>query len=185
MHYTRTLRGIAIDGPAREKNLGKGCSVTNCGFPATVKGMCRRHFQRLRSAVSIDAPWRLNYAADAMCSLSGCEKRPSGNGYCKSHEQTFRNYGEAAFSHLERFMMSGCDICGSKTILSDKGYYLWRIDHDHSCCNGQTTCGNCIRGVLCHSCNAGIGLLKDSVYVMTRAISYLTRGTVEEQRRQA
>ena len=185
MHYTRTRRGIPIDAPEQKRNVGNGCEVISCELPATVKGMCRRHFQRLRSAVSMDAPWRLNYAPGAVCSLSGCDKRPSDNGYCKSHAQTFRFYGASAFDHLERFMMSGCDICGDKTILSEKGHLLWRIDHDHSCCKGKRTCGNCIRGVLCHSCNAGIGLLKDSVYVMTRAISYLTRGTVEEQRREA
>lgn len=185
MHYTRSLRGIPIDGPARERNLGRGCPVTNCGYPATVKGKCRRHYQRLRSAVSIDAPWRLNYEAGAKCSLSGCEKRPQDNGYCKGHAQTFRLYGASAFDHLERFMTYGCDICGDKTTLTKRGHFLWRIDHDHSCCKGKNTCGNCVRGVLCHSCNLGIGLFKDSVLVMTRAISYLTRGTVEEQRRGA
>lgn len=185
MHYTRTLRGMSIDAPARQRNLGKGCSVTTCAFPATVKGMCRRHFQRLRSSVSINAPWRSAYKTDAVCKILGCATKPSDNGYCKSHAQTFRKYGEAAFSHLDRFIEFGCDICGSKTILSDKGHLLWRIDHDHSCCQGKNTCGDCIRGVLCHSCNAGIGLLKDSVYVMTRAISYLTRGTVGKQRREA
>lgn len=31
------------------------------------------------------------------------------------------------------------------------------IDHDHRCCPGKYTCGQCIRGVICNSCNGMIG----------------------------
>ncbi len=48
----------------------------------------------------------------------------------------------------------GCDSCGSKNRLC--------IDHDHSCCSGKMTCGNCVRGVLCVSCNSAEGFLKSS-----------------------
>jgi hypothetical protein len=54
----------------------------------------------------------------------------------------------------------------------------FNIDHDHSCCNGgRTTCGKCIRGILCSGCNGGIGLLRDDVNILTKAIEYLNRGT--------
>ena len=35
------------------------------------------------------------------------------------------------------------------------------LDHDHSCCPGEHTCGKCIRGVLCWHCNIALGYLKD------------------------
>jgi hypothetical protein len=47
------------------------------------------------------------------------------------------------------------------------------VDHDHACCDGDYSCGNCIRGLLCKRCNMAISLLGDDPHVMTRATSYL------------
>lgn len=42
------------------------------------------------------------------------------------------------------------------------------VDHDHQCCPGSRSCGNCIRGVSCHKCNTGIGLFGDDPDRMER-----------------
>lgn len=47
------------------------------------------------------------------------------------------------------------------------------IDHDHSCCSGVYSCGNCVRGLLCHWCNTALGLMKDDVTRLNRLIKYL------------
>jgi transcription initiation factor IIE alpha subunit len=52
-----------------------------------------------------------------------------------------------------------CPICHKK----DKKYYL---DHDWK--NKQ------FRGYLCNACNVALGLLKDDVVILNRAIAYLT-----------
>lgn len=52
-----------------------------------------------------------------------------------------------------------CAICGDVTVLC--------IDHDHET--------GTVRGLLCGTCNSAIGLLKDSVAVMTKAAMYLQR----------
>lgn len=51
-----------------------------------------------------------------------------------------------------------CAICGA----TDK--LCW--DHNHA--TGK------FRGTLCNTCNLGIGLLKDSPYLLERAIEYVT-----------
>jgi hypothetical protein len=56
-----------------------------------------------------------------------------------------------------------CAICGG-TNSDGKGLF---IDHDHK--TGR------IRGLLCNDCNLGIGRLKDSVGILTKAIGYLTK----------
>jgi hypothetical protein len=48
------------------------------------------------------------------------------------------------------------------------------IDHDHSCCPGKRSCGKCIRGLLCPSCNKGLGLFHDSVELLKLAVVYLS-----------
>lgn len=63
-----------------------------------------------------------------------------------------------------------CKICQT----TDPGSRGWQIDHDHSCCPGrQKTCGKCIRGLICISCNKGLGDFKDNPDILRKAIQYL------------
>jgi hypothetical protein len=58
-----------------------------------------------------------------------------------------------------------CAICGT----TDSGPMAFHADHDHK--TGQK------RGVLCHKCNTGLGLLKDDVEILCSAIEYLNHYT--------
>ena len=46
-------------------------------------------------------------------------------------------------------------------------------DHDHACCDGPTSCGNCVRGLLCGTCNKTLGHYRDDPAAFQRAIDYL------------
>ena len=67
----------------------------------------------------------------------------------------------------------GCAACGSPT--TDGKY--WHVDHDHVCCP-QESCGKCVRGILCHGCNTGLGNVGDSIERLKKLIDYLERTEV-------
>lgn len=60
-----------------------------------------------------------------------------------------------------------CAVCSKKPNRS----YL-SVDHDHACCPTAKTCGNCIRGLLCQSCNSFLGRVDDD---LTTVNAYLMR----------
>jgi hypothetical protein len=60
-----------------------------------------------------------------------------------------------------------CAACGDDLA---EGYH---VDHDHSCCAAAASCGSCIRGLLCKSCNVGLGFFRDDVTRLLKAADYL------------
>lgn len=67
-----------------------------------------------------------------------------------------------------------CKICGSPDpkMGGDK-VARFVVEHDHSCCPGQRTCGSCIRGLTCHPCNRLLGQAKDDPEILIKAAAYL------------
>ncbi len=60
-----------------------------------------------------------------------------------------------------------CPVCSSELLLGlGKGKNAC-VDHDHE--SGK------VRGILCSSCNRAIGLLKDEILLLRKAVSYLQR----------
>lgn len=50
------------------------------------------------------------------------------------------------------------------------------VDHDHACCSGAKTCGQCIRGLLCKPCNTMLGNAFDDPRRLAAGILYLMHG---------
>ncbi|AGF91696.1 hypothetical protein SVPG_00013 [Synechococcus phage S-CBP4] len=68
------------------------------------------------------------------------------------------------YEELLEEQLNCCACCGSSDPKRKAGFV---IDHDHQ--TGQ------VRGLLCHSCNIGIGQLGDSIFGLTQAINYLRK----------
>lgn len=63
-----------------------------------------------------------------------------------------------------------CAICRRDT--PNRGEYF-AVDHDRRCCPGATSCGRCIRGLLCSHCNVGLGHFRDDLDLLEKAMKYL------------
>ena len=60
---------------------------------------------------------------------------------------------------------SKCAIC--------RGEGRLYVDHDHACCPGNTTCGKCVRGLLCTRCNNFVGHIEIYGETINNAIAYI------------
>lgn len=77
------------------------------------------------------------------------------------------------FDALLEAQGGACAMCGTTT---PGGRGRFHVDHDHSCCPGTAnSCGDCIRGLLCHACNVILGNANDSVERLLQGVAYLTR----------
>lgn len=87
----------------------------------------------------------------------------------KSYVGRTYGLGEHDYGRLYEAQNGTCAICqranGATRRLS--------VDHDHSCCNGPTSCGRCVRGLLCRPCNDLLGHCRDNPGMLDRAIRYL------------
>lgn len=63
-----------------------------------------------------------------------------------------------------------CAICKTD---EPGGRGRWHVDHDHACCSGSRSCGECVRGLLCSRCNPLLGMARDDTRTLRAAIAYL------------
>lgn len=81
-----------------------------------------------------------------------------------------RNYGISEIQYKTLLYKQGdvCAVCFQKETKTLRGVVLpLHVDHNH-------TTGK-VRGLLCFTCNAALGLFKDSTDLLSMAISYLER----------
>lgn len=65
-----------------------------------------------------------------------------------------------------------CGICGPWTGRRGVSRAL-AADHDHKCCPGRYSCGKCLRGFLCSTCNRALGDWRDNPEIFIAAARYL------------
>ena len=99
--------------------------------------------------------------------------------YCKEctklvgHSGNLRKYGMTMddYMDMEEEQNKVCKICGEP----EKHKKRLSVDHDHVCCSGPTSCGKCIRGLLCSTCNKVLGQVKDNPKTLQAMINYLQK----------
>lgn len=98
----------------------------------------------------------------------------------KAEYKLMRQYGlsQEQYNVLLASQGGGCAICGKTP--EENGKAL-AVDHDHSCCPGRTTCGKCVRGLLCSADNQVLGFVNDDTARLRKAIDYLNNHKPESE----
>ena len=154
------------------ENPSRTCTrIPGCDRPHHAKGLCYKHY--LRDWAGTDTPEVDNtrYAGRG-CFVNGCPNPAGGQkGLCKSHVNWAGKYGLSVLQTVQILNSPyTCDVCGRDL---EGGRHI-NVDHDHSCCPGQGTCGKCVRGLLCRACNRAIGSFGEDAETLKHAVTYLT-----------
>ncbi|WP_443035327.1 endonuclease domain-containing protein [Streptomyces sp. BE20] len=93
----------------------------------------------------MDTLWRI----DAGSRGKTCPRCRNAIRQARRHKLTL-----ASINAILRAQDDTCPLCHSLGgDPSTEGPSWWHIDHDHNCCSGRSSCGRCVRGLLCASCN--------------------------------
>jgi len=84
------------------------------------------------------------------------------------------NYGltNKEYNEILKTQNNSCAICQTKPHINGRDL---AIDHDRKCCPGRKSCGKCVRGILCSSCNTSLGGFRDSTELLVSAFHYLIK----------
>lgn len=183
----------------RIRLMASECSTPVCDRPVRVAGYCSGHYYRKRMGKSVDTALRSRRVADEVlvrdsqgnkfCTLGNHWEPPSkfltdpkradklhtACNECTRQSRLLAQYGISVETYRAMEIAQG-DSCAVCRIPSDGK--AWHIDHDHACCSGEKSCGHCIRGLLCHNCNVGLGHFRDNVELLLAATNYLNGASV-------
>jgi hypothetical protein len=152
MHYQRVLATgeagpVESHKPTYGAMKGLKCSVDGCEDPATLKLMCRFHYDRVRLSGSVGPAHRLRN-----------ERPPEARNYTPGELHRYYKYGLTPEAFAEMLANQGgrCYICRTDAP-NGKG---WSVDHCHET--------NAVRFIACNPCNAAFGLIKEDPDVAKR-----------------
>lgn len=161
------------------------CSIDGCEKPRWCREWCSTHYQRWQrlgdpsaigpgrrtKKVRLDPRWD---GVAEMCVGNECHRPVHVGGYCTRHYLLFLRFRltPEAFAAILAEQGGLCPGCGESDVNP------WHVDHDHGCCDGgrnTSTCGKCVRGILCPSCNRALGAVKDDPARLRALADYLER----------
>lgn len=191
-HYQQQLRGDDLT-PLRTAPRAV-CSQYGCTNMSSVRGLCGSHHHQIKSGkplTQIHAPHdhamrdadgnKFCITCRSWCPenfFSKSSEKPDGLAYacqrCTRDAYRFRRYGLKP-GQFEAMIDNQGGLCGlcRNPLGSGKDVH---IDHDHACCpDSCKSCGDCVRGILCATCNKGMGHFRDDTNLLRAAADYIER----------
>lgn len=186
----RARNGLSRKGPKRGVESERECATLDClqrfvGWDSRHKycGSCaiarntRNRTARREVAQSVRNANRTCVLCATTISVDTHGKRM----YCKdcfncgdaSKDASLRSAYNINLLQYRAMASHGCCICG---LMRSNDRQL-AVDHDHACCAGKRSCGKCVRGLLCLSCNTTLGINNDDPARLRAAADYLERNS--------
>jgi hypothetical protein len=93
------------------------------------------------------------------------------NGYMRA----IQNHRLDTAWALRLIVARECELCGARFAISNTGRRYAEVDHNHGHCEGQHSCGACVRGIICPRCNHVLGSLEhaERTIGLTKLFDYL------------
>jgi hypothetical protein len=89
----------------------------------------------------------------------------------KSQLKRYYNLTIEQYEQLVTDQKGLCALCGKPLDLTINNH----VDHNHSCCKGERSCGKCVRGILHAQCNRILGQANDDIQLLEQGIEYLKK----------
>lgn len=173
--------------PLAYKKVREECTQEGCNKKQAAHGLCDTHYRRFQKYGVPELPERPVHVEPPLFRCIQCDaelpKQERGRAYycsdiCRADHQYWRRRTQARRNHLSRqygitveeydarlLAQDGCcAICKGEEPQARRGEN-WSVDHDHAT--------GVVRGLLCGSCNVGLGNFKDSVANLLAAAEYL------------
>lgn len=160
--------------------LKQACKVCVKGYDLEQNDATRLFPRKINSNGDIHCRNCGEYFKEEQMKVSNTEGRYKSLSYCidcaplLKRVRTLKKYNLSLddYHELLKSQDYSCKICNGKDTSYRKRL---SVDHDHNCCPGEGSCGKCIRGLLCHHCNSGLGNAKDSIETLQKMIDYLQK----------
>lgn len=151
--------------------LDKPCSFEQCTNNARMgySEFCSQKCRSLQKSLVSLGERLCRYCGNQIELLDHINRIYCSKSCAGKSQHLMKAYGLAA-TDLECLLQNAnyqCQICGDKFMAGSPQRNLY-IDHDHK--SGD------IRGILCRSCNTGLGMFKDSDGLLLKALAYLKGG---------
>lgn len=175
--YTEENTYVHLSGARQCRSCNKERARLSRGSHARINGE-EPNKRGITNSIKTHCPYGHEYTEENTLfhtnrtSISGYSRACRECARANGNRQVIKKYGISLerFDEMLRAQDHKCAIC--KVELS-RSLTAICVDHDHVCCPTGGSCGKCVRGLLCHDCNTGLGRFKDNVDYLEAAIEYL------------